>query len=309
MADGIREGLEKLKSQRAEAAEEAKPEGEVVDVSEDTPEEEEEVTTSETEELETLDDDSETEEEDSEESQAIVYEIDGTETTLAEILEWKAGHMKDADYRKKTMTLADDRKAVEALSVKQSGLLETLQAQIDMLEEATDSEFKDIDWADLRDTHTAEYLKLKERKDGKKGKLDKAKSDRQKMLDDKRNELASAEWAKLSQVSGWDDQAKQKADMELLQGYLKAQGWTNDEFSEVVNHKNMTALLDAARYRELKSKAPATTKKVKKAPTVVRGKKASVTGIQTQINEARAKLKKTGKVEDAMTLRKLERQA
>lgn len=42
-----------------------------------------------------------------------MYEIDGEKYTASQVKEWKAGNMKDADYRKKTTELADQRREYE----------------------------------------------------------------------------------------------------------------------------------------------------------------------------------------------------
>lgn len=312
MADGIQAALTKLKSQRAEASStEDKPEGDVIDVSEDTAETETDVEVAEVEGSEQLSEEVEDVQgsESDEEQDTLIYEINGKEYTQEQITEALEGNLRLSDYTRKTQGVAEDRKSLEADQGKLSGKMDELQTHIDLLAEMTDSEFKDIDWDDLRDTDTAEYLRLKEKQESKKGKLTKAQADRQKLLDDKRQELGQAEGAKLFDVLDWrDNPTKQKADSALIQSYVTEAGWTDKEFGEVINHKHMVVILEAAKYRDLQSKAAITTKKVKKAPTVVRGKKASVTNIQKQVIDARAKLKTTGKVEDALILRKLEKQ-
>jgi len=181
-ADSFEAGLNKLNALRETASVEDKQEGEVQDVSTDDalPIESAEVVETEVEEvdeLENLEDEGQPEEEGSEESQ-LVYEIEGAETTLAEILEWKAGHMKDADYRRKTQGVAEEKKATAKEREANKEMQETLQSHIDLMSEVIDAEYDGIDWDELRDTDTAEYLKLKERKEGKQGKLKGAKAKR-----------------------------------------------------------------------------------------------------------------------------------
>jgi len=311
VADDIQEALNKLKAQRAEASTVDQTEAEAVDVSEDTPDEEVEEITAEAEESEELsgevEDVQESESED--DPDTLVYEIKGKQYTQEQLIEALEGGLRLSDYTRKTQLVAEDRKSVAAKGEKQDQLLDDLQSHIDLLAEMTDSEFDGINWDELREDNTSEYLRLKEKKESKRGKLDKAKSDRQKLLDDKRSELAGAEQSKLFAAMGWQDApSKQEADLKLMQTYLQGRGWTNEDFVDVINHKHMMAIMDAAKFHQLQSKASATTKKVKQAPKVVKGRTASVTSIQRQVNEAKAKLKKTGKVEDAMTLRKLQRQ-
>lgn len=312
MADGIQAALTKLKSQREEASStEDKPDGDAVDVTEVTAETETEAEVAEVEVTEQLSEEVEDVQasESDEELDNLIYEINGKDYTQKEITDALDGNLRLSDYTRKSQLNAEERKTLEADRGKLSGKMDELQSHIDLLSDMSDAEFKDIDWDDLRDTDTAEYLRLKEKQESKKGKLTKAQADRQALLDTKRQELGQAEGAKLFDVLGWrDNTVKQKADSALIQSYITDAGWTDAEFGEVINHKHMVVILEAAKYHELKSKAAITTKKVKQAPTVVRGKKASVTNIQKQVNDARAKLKQTGKLADAMTLQKLEKQ-
>lgn len=311
MSNEILAAVEKLKASRTEESTTDQTEVGAVDVSEDTPELEAEEVALEVEESEELSEEvSDVQVSESGEDQdTLIYEINGKEYTQEQLTEALEGNMRLSDYTRKTQEVAENRKSVAAKAEKQDQLLDTLQSHIDLLADMTDAEFKDIDWDELRDDNASEYLKLKEKKESKQGKLDKAKSDRQQMLDDKRKDLAGAESAKLFDAMGWNDNpTRQQEDLDQIQAYLKQAGWTNEEFSDIINHKHMLTILDAAKYHELKSKAPATTKKVKRAPVVVKGKKASTTTIGRQIQEAQARAKSSGSLKDAQALMKLKRQ-
>ena len=302
--------LDRIKALRTPS----EPEGstddrEAVDVSVETPEEEapavEEAPQSEEEEVAT----EETPETSGEEQESLYVEIDGEEISLDDIKQWKEGNLRLSDYTRKTQDLAENRKVFESDQSKQKDMIESLQSHIDMLAEMTDAEFKDVDWDELRDLDTAEYLKLKEKKESKKGKLDKARETRKQLADTQLNELIASEQKKLVQaLPDWADPKKQQADTQLIQDYWRANNWTDKECDAIVNHKQMLTVLDAARFHQLKTKAPATAKKVKKAPLVVKGKKASVSSIEKQIMDAQSRLKKSGNMEDAMALKKLKRQ-
>ena len=309
--DGIQQALEKVKAQRAENSETEETQGEVVDVLKDTPEEEAEEENSEalgTVELSKEADDNQ-EGESEEDLDTLVYEINGKEYTQKQIMDALDSNLRLSDYTQKTQKVAEDRKALEADKEQFDGKMSELQANIDLLSEMSDTEFEGIDWEDLRNSDTGEYLRLKEKQESKKGKISKAQADRQKLVDDKRKELGQSEAAKLFDVLGWrDDASKQNADTKLIQSYIADAGWTDQEFGEIINHKHMVVVLEAAKYQALKSKSVITEKKVKKSPVVVKGRKASVTSIDRQISDAEAKLKKTGKIDDARALQKLKRQ-
>jgi len=314
--------LERIKNLRTPTEPEGQPEeAGAVDVSVETPDVDSELQTddiqndedqtddelSNTEELaETLEGDEAAEESSGDD---LVYEIGGRQITLKQLDELEKGQMKDADYTQKTQKLAEDRKGVQAQTEKQQEMLDNLQSHIDLVTEMLDGEFEGVDWDELRELDTGEYLKLKEKKEGKQGKLDAAKAKRSELLQSQRNEKASAEQAKLfDALPHWSDPVKKEADMVMLQTYLTDNKWSNEEFNDIINHKHMLTLLDAAKFHARKSTEAAITKKVKKAPVVIKGKKATATNLAKQIGDAQAKFKRTGKIEDAQVVMKLKRQ-
>lgn len=305
--------LARIKALRtpAESSDGTTEEVEAVDVSVETPGEEESseevLETDELEEeVEQLEESSET---DDIEEESLVVEIDGEEISLDDIKKWRAGNLRQSDYTSKTQLLADDKKSFESKRGKQKELLETLESQISVLSEMTEAEFKDVDWDELRDIDTAEYLKLKEHKENSGKKIQTAKEKLKNIKDSEMSEMIASEQKKLLKaLPEWSSQEKQQADIAMLNKYLDAKGISDDEFGKVTNHRQMLAFLDAAKFYELKSKAPANAKKVKKAPIVVKGKKPSVASIDRQIKDAQSRLKMSGKIEDAIALTKLKRQ-
>ena len=100
-----------------------------------------------------------------------------------------------------------------------------------------------------------------------------------------------------------------KDDQDHLANFAKVNNLTQDDINAVLtNGRIMQALINSDKFTANIAKTPALTKKVKQAPKVVKGKRASVTSIDRQVKEAEATLKRTGKVEDAVVLRKLKRQ-
>lgn len=303
----MQEALTKMKALRTPTEPEGQPEAvEAVDVSEEAPVDEVEAIEAEATETEEEAAPLEAEEENEE---PIYLDLDGEEVDLNDIRKWKKGFMQEADYTRKTMALAEDRKGLNTLKDKQQAQLDDFQSHIDILADMTGAEFKDVDWDELRDLDTSEYLKLKEKQAGRQGTLDAAKAKRQELLDGQRSELTNTERKKLMDaMPHWSDSAKQEADMVLLQTYLKDKGWNDSEFNDIVNHKHVLALIDAANFHARKSKAPAATKQVRKAPVIVKGKRATATNLNKQIQDAQAKLKQTGNMRDALALKKLKRQ-
>ncbi len=74
--------------------------------------------------------------------------------------------------------------------------------------------------------------------------------------------------------SEWSDDKgqatpKRDEDFQLISEYAKSVGFSADEFGQVTNHKVMVAVLEAAKYRQLKQKTT-DSKKVKVAPKLVK---------------------------------------
>ena len=297
--------LERIKQIRTQKEPEGQPNADDIDVSEEeAPEDEAELLATETEEEEGAIDQADQSEDESEESYVVLKS--GKEISLTEIEELMQGGLRQSDYTQKTMKLAEDRKAFEGT---QKEKLQLLESHIELLSEMTESEFSDVNWEELRDDDTAEYLRLKERKESRGTKLQKAKEAREQLAQSEMSELIASEKTKLiSALPEWKDPDKQKADIDMLSTYLEASGWKEGEFDRVTNHKDVIAYLDAARFHDAKTKKPSNAKKIRKAPLVVKGKQANVTNIDRQLKEAEARLKSTGKMEDAMALRKLKRQ-
>lgn len=273
---------------------------------------EEEVTESE-EEAETLETSGDVEE--SQEADELVYEIDGEEITLSQIQTWKKGHMQEADYTKKSQANSDLRKTMEAelLSLQERG--SGLQTLIDSLEGSINADITDEHLAQLlEDDDTGEYLRLTEKKKSRLSKLDEAKTERSKLKSERLTAKQQAgnkglidlnpSWYKDGQLtqSGKDDQA-------LLEKHAKDNGFTADEINLALSSgKLMQAMIDAEKLKAKVSKAPALSKKVRTAPTIIKGKQRQVSNLDKQIQDAQSRLKKSGRVEDAVALRQLKRQ-
>jgi len=318
--------LARMKALRTPTEPKGQPEdGEVVDVSVETPEDDNELQPEEVEQQTIADqtDDSLTETEelaetleaDSSEEESLYLDLDGEEISLDDVRKWKKGHMQEADYTQKTQKVAEQRKSLEASEAKQQGALNDLQSHIDLMTGMLDSEFEGVDWDELRDLDTGEYLKLKERKEGRQGKINAATAKRQELQNSRLLERQTAgNQALVALNPQWikDGQATQayNDDQKFLAAFAEDNKLTKDDIASVLtNGSIMQAMIDSAKYRANIAKAPAIAKKVKKAPVIVRGKRATANNVSRQIQAAEAKLKSTGRMEDALALKKLKRQS
>jgi hypothetical protein len=210
----------------------------------------------------------------------LVYDIDGTETTQKQILEWKQGYLRQSDYTQKTQGVADKVKSEVAKKVSESiGDLDTkalaLEEHTTALTALLDEVESSVDLEELRELDYEEYLKTKETIDNRRAKVKTAKEAAQKAAEDANLAYATEQQSLfIASNPEWSDDkgqatTKRDEDFKLISEYAQAVGFTPQEFGHVQNHKVMIAVLEAAKYRLLKQKTTA-SKKVKLAPKLVK---------------------------------------
>lgn len=206
------------------------------------------------------------------------------------------GLMMEADYRKKTMELADQRKAFEAeqskLNDKIKDLEDTLSLDIEDLESPEMLELKEYD--------AEAYLKKYE---AAKKKADKLQKYRQDMADkqakerQKRIEAEVSKWSEI--VPEWLDQDAMKSDLNMIANTLKNVGYSDAEMGDMYDHRLVGLLRKATLYDQLSSKS-LEEKKVKSAPKSSKPEsKTAFEDERTAYQKQMEKLKKTGKMRDA----------
>lgn len=218
----------------------------------------------------TTDDEAETSESENEETQEdVFYEIDGEEIPVDQILEWKNGHLRLSDYTKKTQELATQKKSLAA------DYAQKLDAYVKTFEEIVLEDQKSIDWDELREIDPSEYLKQKEIQEKRLSALKKAKAESGGLNESNRKEKQAEETQKLFEaMPGWTDakgvvNAKIVNDEFALMGqYAASLGYTAEEMQNMLDHRQYVALLKAAKFDALKTKAPNKIKKVVKAQKV-----------------------------------------
>jgi hypothetical protein len=211
---------------------------------------------------------------------SLVYEIGGEEVTQTQIQEWKQGYLRQSDYTLKTQGVAEKVKTEVAkkvsegigdLEAKASALAEHTTALTALLDEVEGS----VDLEELRELDYEEYQKTKETIDNRRAKIKQASEAAHKAVGDA-NLAHATEQRSLFIASNpeWSDDKgqatpKRDDDFKLISEYAQSVGFTPDEFGQVQNHKVMIAVLEAAKYRQLKQKTTK-SKEVKVAPKLVK---------------------------------------
>lgn len=204
------------------------------------------------------------------------------------------GLMMEADYRKKTSAVAEERKKIEAK-----------QAELDSkLDEARDllfMEAKELDsdeMKQLREYDPDQYYKKREALEKKVEKFKKFQETRQSELEAKRQELIKAEAEKYTQlIPDWLDEGKKAEDHKRMAKSLKDVGFSDEDIAGLYDSRLMAIVRKAALYDDLAAKT-LDNKRVTNAPVTIKPNstaKPSVNKVDTAMN----RLKQTGHLSDA----------
>lgn len=261
---------------------------------------------------EVLEDDSTGEIADDEEAE-FLFEIDGQELTADEI---RKGYLRQSDYTKKTQSLAEQRKEIDALTERYNAQLNQIQNErqqyiqhLQALSQNQDQEKKfDIDWERLRLEDPLEYVtkrqEFQEAKDRANELKERAKQARAKAAADQQEQWAKVvehEKAQLiAALPEWGETESQRQLATDLRSYAQSVGYSEPEIDSLVDHRSFLVLRKAMLYDQLQGANPK-AKKLKGKPKVIRaGKGNSPTQQQRDAQKTkRNQLKNTGHIRDA----------
>jgi hypothetical protein len=282
-------------SKGGETPKSLKADAEAADPDEDEPEVEE------TEEEAPEDESEETDDAEEEEQQPATFtvKIDGEDVPVT-LDELQRGYSRTQDYTRKTMELAEARKALEpeAQALRQereqyANLLPQLYARLQ-------ADMQSPELEQLRQTDPGEWAaRVREME----------QQDAAIRLEHERvNKQLSEETAKETQARRRQEaekllqavpEFKDVKNYEETVGYALQLGFAPEEINETDNHLAFVVLWKAREYDRLKAKAPQTKAKVDAVKTATPGRPASQPSKVTDITRAKQRLAKTGRVEDA----------
>ena len=287
-----------------------------VDESEDESTEEEE---SEAEGEAKADDDDEADEEVDEEpdEELFIVKVDGEEFEVnqAELL---AGYSRNSSFTKKSMALADDRKAFEAETNQVNTERQAIQGERQQMYAALENmlqaqagnfeKFQNIDWDKLHQEDPVEWMTKREELREVQEKVQTAKAQQGQLAanfqaEQQRTYGEYLEREKVllrEKMPEYFDPNVQGELSSKLTDYASSQGWSQEDIESLVDHRNFLMLHKAMLYDELKS-ADFKSKKVKNKPRVARpGKgvdKKEVT--KKQRTDSLERLRRTGGIKEA----------
>ena len=232
------------------------------------------------------------------------------EVSLDELLN---GYSRTADYQKKTQSLAEQRKSVEAERVKIDEAAKTrdIYAQrlqvIEQLLSTQDTE----NLQELKDSDPIAYaIKVAERSERDK-QLQAVQAERQRVSQEQQalqgqrlHQHIQSEQEKLkAAIPEFKDDAKAEVIRRDIRSYAKSIGFSDQELSQVYDSRAVQTLYKAMQYEKLVAGKAGATKKVASAPKTL---KPGTSNPQSSEQEAQkkdfAQLRKTGNKRDAAKL-------
>jgi hypothetical protein len=255
----------------------------------------------ETDQVEAEDGETEAEDEPETEPSFEVETVDGKKKlTLSQI---KDGVMLKADYTRKTMALAEERKAAERAAAEASQIKQQLTEALQVWAVPAEQE---PDWQALARTATPQEFNMKRVEwETRQRKAMQAREQYRALQEQQQRETIATEYQRLLEVvPEWRDETKFKAAAAKMQEAGTTYGLSAEEIAGVTDHRLIRILHDAARYQELQKGKAAVTKKVAQAPTTLKpgSKPDQSQGSEAARQKQRARLKKTGDINDALEL-------
>ena len=309
------------------------PEGETPETEEAAPTEEEESTeetqdesleeeSEETEETESEEEEVEEESEDTDEEP----EVEADDTIVFEGQEYKIddlvkGGLRQADYTRKTQALAEQRKGMEAAQQQYTAESQAVQAErqqyINALSQIIQSsaqgldQFARIDWEALKEEDHIEYLSKKDEYREAQEKVQQHQfamqqaQQRQGVESEHQHRimLQQEHKALVDKHPDWADDSKRRELGSKLRDYAMAEGYSQEELSNLYDHRAVIMLNKAMKYDALQS-SDIRGKKVKNKPKVMRSGKG-VQKSEESRTKRKAKMKRlqsSGHIDDAASI-------
>lgn len=242
--------------------------------------------------------------------------IDGEEgeATLAELVK---SYQLESHVNRKSMELAERRKAIEAEAEQaQRALGEQLQ-QADYLLSGMEarllSEYQNVDWNYLRINNPAEFAALQQEYAVRNQEIQnwkqqavtasqKQAQQNQMVQQEQYSRYLSAERdALVNALPSWSDESTAKREKGEIISFLREQGIPDQEIQSLSNHKHLLIVRDAMLYRKASADAKTAEKKVKKVmkPVQKPGARKSKADINSEaMQKQRMKMRNSGSVDD-----------
>lgn len=240
------------------------------------------------------------------------------EVTLDEL---KKSYFRQQDYTRKSTELSSNRKSVDELKNSLTRNNEEAkikrdqyEKQLQVLSQQLKASESKVDLDKLYQEDPAEYVRTKAEIDRRKEMMEATRLEQHKIHSEKQIEQEKNYNAYLEKERNllseklpiYSDKEKGPEFLKNLTNFAKEIGYTDQEISMLVDHRAVLMLANAYRYNRLKT-ANAKNKKVTRTPKVVSSsspKVADDSDVAKRINSKKAVLRKSGKMQDAVSVLK-----
>lgn len=262
------------------------------------------------------DDSQEYESEDSDDEQEEVQEqpkfrvkVSGEEIEVTQD-ELIRGYQREADYTKKTQSLSEERKAVEAERVKiqEANHLRDQYAQRLQIIEQMLTQQPQENLEALKETDPIGYAVKVAEQQQKDKQLMAVQAERQRIAQMQQAEQVQVlsqhvaqEAEKLAQaIPEFADKEKGETVRKEIRNFAKSIGWSDQELSSVYDSRAVMTLYKAMQYDKLMANKSGVQKKVSEAPKMMKsGVSTQRSPDQEQTKKIKQQLKRSGRVADA----------
>lgn len=202
---------------------------------------------------------------------------DEVDLTLEEL---RLGYMRQGDYTRKTQQVAEGRKQAEAELEALTAQRESYANQLAQLETALNqSEPTQEYWDALQAEDPIEYVKQREALRDRRDALAQVQSEQQRVQQEQLQQLQTQTQERLKQeaeklldvIPEWRDADVATKQKNAVYTYAQRHlGYSEQELSQIGDHRAVNALRKAYLYDELMKQKPAATKKTKAAPKMAK---------------------------------------
>lgn len=202
---------------------------------------------------------------------------DEVDLTLEEL---RLGYMRQGDYTRKTQQVAEGRKQAEAELEALTAQRESYANQLAQLETALNqSEPTQEYWDALQTEDPIEYVKQREALRDRRDALAQVQSEQQRVQQEQYQQLHVQTQERLKQeaeklldvIPEWRDAEVATKQKNAVYTYAQRHlGYSEQELSQIGDHRAVNALRKAYLYDELMKQKPAATKKTKAAPKMAK---------------------------------------
>lgn len=254
----------------------------------------------------------EDDEDEGEEEQLYTVKIDGEEHAVT-LDELQNGYSRQQAFTKRSMELAEQRKAFEAEQAQTQALRDAYKQQLDMLQsQIQQTTQQEPDWRALAETMTERDLFLaKAEWDQQKEYSKQVEAEQQRISAEQAQEqqahmqqhLATQREDMLSRIPAWQNEETRNAERQEVIKYAQRRiGFSEEEIANASDARAIELLYKAWQWDNLQEKKPTAKKRTRKAPRMAKAGKPTTKrqAASKQRQQSFERLSKEGSVDAAV---------